>query len=76
MNLLERFPKYTPSADILQYMYAEVDKLKVDKEATVKNLVILGVGTHLEIWSEEGYAEKCNALDREKMRKDMIQLKL
>jgi len=52
------------------------EKLKVDKEATVKNLVILGVGTHLEIWSEEGYAEKCNALDREKMRKDMIQLKL
>ena len=52
------------------------EKLKVDEETPIKNLVILGVGTHLEIWSEEGYAEKCRSLDREKMKKDMIQLKL
>lgn len=32
MNLLERFPKYIPSDDIIKFMYAEVDKLRIDKE--------------------------------------------
>ena len=32
MNLLERFPKYTPSSEHMKYMNALVDKLRIDKE--------------------------------------------
>ena len=32
MNLLERFPKYIPTDEFLKYMYASVEKLRIDKE--------------------------------------------
>ena len=32
MNLLERFPKYSPSEDQIKFLKAEVDKLRIDKE--------------------------------------------
>ena len=32
MNLLERFPKYSPSSELDQYMMAEVLTIRVDKE--------------------------------------------
>ena len=31
------------------------DKLKVNEDSVVKNLAILGVGTHLEIWAVEEF---------------------
>ena len=40
MNLLERFPKFEPSDELIQYMYAEVDKLKVDKEQRMMEAVV------------------------------------
>ena len=32
MNLLERFPKFTPSEDHLKFLKGEVLKLRIDKE--------------------------------------------
>ena len=42
----------------------------------VKNLAILGVGTHLEIWAVEGFEEKKKKVDMENIRNLMIQMKL
>ena len=52
------------------------DKLKVNDEAVVKNLAILGVGTHLEIWAVEGFEEKKKKVDMDNIRNLMIQMKL
>lgn len=52
------------------------DKLKVDEDAVIKNLAILGVGSHLEIWSVEGLAKKNQSLDREKIKNLMIQMRI
>ena len=52
------------------------DKLKVNPEATVKTLAILGVGTHLEIWSVEGLEEKNRSLDADNIKNLMIQMRI
>ena len=52
------------------------EKLKVTSDATVKNLAILGVGTHLEIWSVEGFEAKNKTVDMDNIKKLMIQMKL
>ncbi|MBE6674000.1 MAG: PHP domain-containing protein, partial [Ruminococcaceae bacterium] len=41
MNLLDRFPKYTPSDDLLKYMSAQVDKLRIDKEQRMMEVDII-----------------------------------
>ena len=52
------------------------EKLKVNEDSVIKNLAILGVGTHLEIWSVEGYDQKSKKVDMENIRNLMIQRKL
>lgn len=52
------------------------EKLKIDKEAVIKNLAILGVGNHLEIWAVEGIEEKNKKVDMDKIKNLMIQMKL
>ncbi len=41
MNLLERFPKYTPSSDLIPYMNARVDKLRIDKEQRMMEVDVI-----------------------------------
>ena len=41
MNLLERFPKYTPADDLQKYMFADVDKLRIDKEQRMMEVDII-----------------------------------
>ena len=52
------------------------DKLKVNKDSVIKNLAILGVGNHLEIWSVEGLDEKNQSLDMEIVKNTMIQMRI
>ena len=52
------------------------DVLKVSDDMLVKNLVILGVGNHLEIWSAEGLAAKNNSLNMNDIKNLMIQLRI
>ena len=52
------------------------EKRKVSDEAVIKNLAILGVGNHLEIWAVEGFEEKKKKVDMENIRNLMIQMKL
>ena len=40
MNLLERFPKYSPSSDLDQYMMAEVTGMRVNKEERMMEVEI------------------------------------
>ena len=40
MNLLERFPKYIPTDEYLKYMYATVEKLRIDKERRMMEVEI------------------------------------
>ena len=51
------------------------EKLKITEESVVKNLAILGVGTHLEIWALEGIEAKNKKVDMDNIRKMMIQMK-
>ena len=65
MNLLERFPKYSPSDDLIRYMYAEVDKLKVDKEqrmmeAEITSSIIIPKVKLYQIEAEVKQAYKLN----------------
>ena len=41
MNLLERFPKYSPSTDLDQYLMAEVTGMRVNKEERLMEVDIL-----------------------------------
>ena len=40
MNLLERFSRYAPTQDLYNYMLAEVDKLRIDKEQRMMEVEI------------------------------------
>ncbi|MBE6663056.1 MAG: division/cell wall cluster transcriptional repressor MraZ [Ruminococcaceae bacterium] len=40
-----------------------------------KNVLFMGVGTHIEIWSQEAYQEKQKTVDMEETKKLMIQMK-
>ena len=50
------------------------EKIKLNKESVIKNLAILGVDDHLEIWSVEGLEEKYRSLDTESLNNRMIQM--
>ena len=52
------------------------EKLKIDKDSVIKNLAILGVGNHLEIWAAEGIEEKNKKVDMDRIKSLMIQMKL
>ncbi len=41
MNLLERFPKYAPSAEFSSYLQAQVDKLRIDKEQRMMEVDVI-----------------------------------
>lgn len=51
------------------------EKLKVNEDSLVKNLLILGVGNHLEIWTREGLATKKKGVDMSHIKDLMIQMK-
>lgn len=51
------------------------EKLKVNDDSVVKNLLILGVGNHLEIWTKEGLANKKKNVDMDNIKQLMIQMK-
>ena len=39
-----------------------------------KNVLFMGVGTHIEIWSQEVFQEKQKTIDMNEMKKLMIQM--
>ncbi|MBQ7411593.1 MAG: division/cell wall cluster transcriptional repressor MraZ [Clostridia bacterium] len=46
-----------------------------DKVSIQKNVLVLGVGSHLEIWAQEEYAEKQKAVDMDKIKGLMMELR-
>ena len=65
MNLLERFPKYSPSSDLDQYMMAEVAGMRVNKEermmeVDISSSVIIPKRDLYRIESEISEAYKLN----------------
>ena len=71
-DLVKMAGGFTEEADRKSVNLAE----KVSDEAVIKNLAILGVGNHLEIWAVEGFEEKKKKVDMENIRNLMIQMKL
>lgn len=46
-----------------------------DKVSIQKNVLVLGVGSHLEIWAQEEYAEKQKTVDMDKIKGLMMELR-
>ena len=45
-----------------------------DKVEIEKNVLVMGVGTHIEIWAQEVFAEKSKTVDMNKIKELMMEL--
>ena len=45
-----------------------------DRVEIQKNVLVMGVGSHIEIWAQEVYAEKQKSVDMNKIKELMMQL--
>ena len=45
-----------------------------DKVDIQKNVLVMGVGTHIEIWAQEVFTEKSKAVDMNKIKELMMEL--
>jgi MraZ protein len=45
-----------------------------DKVEIEKNVLVMGVGTHIEIWAQEVFAEKSKKVDMNKIKELMMEL--
>ena len=73
--------------DFIRTIYSNTVDVQVDSQGRIiipqflkekvdiqKNVIVMGVGSHLEIWSQEVYAEKQKSVDMDKIKNLMMEL--
>ncbi len=73
--------------DFIRTIYSNTVDVQVDSQGRIvipqflkdkvdiqKNVIVMGVGSHLEIWSQEVYAEKQKTVDMDKIKNLMMEL--
>lgn len=73
--------------DFIREIYSNTVDVQVDSQGRIvipqflkekvgieKNVVFMGVGTHIEIWAEEVYEEKKKTVDMDKIKNLMIEM--
>jgi MraZ protein len=73
--------------DFIREIYSNTVDVQVDSQGRIiipsflkekveieKNVLVMGVGTHIEIWSQEVFQEKQKTIDMNEMKKLMIQM--
>ena len=72
--------------DFIRTIYSNTVDVQVDSQGRIiipqflkekvdiqKNVIVMGVGSHLEIWSQEVYAEKQKSVDMDKIKNLMME---
>ncbi len=75
------------SREIRRFLMAKAEEVSTDKQGRIlisstlrehagieKEAVVLGVGTHAEIWSKTGYNKMCDEIDTAKLEEIMEEL--